>query len=84
MTVVSAAPALSLVAAGLAATALGCQLDEGSVHPCLLGGVDLGNTLYAGAVLGWLMLVTWPGVLVAMLIWLVILVRVLLWHRAAR
>jgi hypothetical protein len=66
-------PGLSLGIAILIANVAGCELDEGSVHACLVFGVDLGDTLYAMSVLGWLMIVSIPlgGVLLAC--WIVVL-----------
>jgi hypothetical protein len=40
-----------------------------------MAGLDIGAALYAGGVLGWLMLVTWPGVLVALVGWVWVIVR---------
>lgn len=53
-------PVLSVAAAGAIANANGCDLDEGSVHPCLVNGVDMGETLYSMGVMGWFMLATLP------------------------
>jgi hypothetical protein len=69
VTLVSFAPLISVLAAGIVADWLGCPLDEGSVHPCRAAGVDIGETLYAAAVLGWLMLATWPGMLASLVLW---------------
>ena len=77
--VLAAAPLISVIVAGSIADANGCRVDEGSVHPCLVNGVDMGETLYALGVLGWLMLVSLPFGLLALAIWLV----VLLVHRTA-
>ncbi len=56
------------------ANAHGCKVDEGSVHPCIIGGHDYGELLYALGVLGWLMLVTLLGGLFAFVIWLIVLI----------
>jgi hypothetical protein len=58
---VALAPVGSVVACGLIANAHGCRVDEGSVHPCIIGGHDYGQLLYTLGVLGWLKLVTLPG-----------------------
>jgi hypothetical protein len=42
------------------ATALGCELNEASIHPCALAGFEIGDLLAAMFVLGWLELVTFP------------------------
>jgi hypothetical protein len=35
-------PLLTLLSAVLFASAFGCQLDEGSIHPCIVLGLDFG------------------------------------------
>lgn len=62
-------PLLSLVTGGEIASLAGCQLDEGSVHPCLIAGLDLGSVLNTMTVAGWLLLVTGPVMLVTTLAW---------------
>lgn len=54
------APILSTLLASLIAAIFGATLDEGSAHPCLVGGYDLGPMLYSMLVYGWLMLITVP------------------------
>ena len=39
-------PLLTLLSAVLFASAFGCQLDEGSIHPCIVLGLDFGGLLY--------------------------------------
>jgi hypothetical protein len=53
-------PLFSVAVAGEIASANNCQLDEGSVHPCIVNGRDMGQTLYTMGVMGWFMLVTIP------------------------
>ena len=53
-------PFIGVAYAGSLAGKYGCQLDEGSAHPCLVNGVDRGDDLYALGMLGWLGLVTIP------------------------
>jgi hypothetical protein len=53
-------PLISVAIAGSIANANGCQLDEGSVHPCIVNGTDMGETLYSMGVMGWFMLATIP------------------------
>lgn len=67
------APVGSVVICSVLASQYGCHVDEGSVHPCLANGKDIGPLLYQLGVLGWLMLVTLPAGAVAFLVWLVIL-----------
>ncbi|MFY9641411.1 MAG: hypothetical protein WCD20_19130 [Rhodomicrobium sp.] len=57
-----------LIASGLAGLG-GCPLDEGSVHPCVVGGVDAGGALYMMAVAGWFALATLPVLGIALLVW---------------
>ncbi len=73
------APVGSVVACGLIANAYGCRVDEGSVHPCIINGLDYGQLLYTLGVLGWLMLVTLPGGAFAFVVWLLVLI----FHRAS-
>jgi hypothetical protein len=60
------------MAAGTIAEMNGCQLDEGSVHPCMVNGRDIGQTLYTFGVLGWLGIATIPIGLVLLGIYLLI------------
>ncbi len=59
------APLLSVYLAYQIATWTGCAVDEGSVHPCLVAGIDIGGALYTMGVLGWLMLIGLPIAAVA-------------------
>lgn len=56
---------LSLIA-GMVANSFGCRLDEGSVHPCLAFGKDIGGVLYFWGMLGWFALATFPTGLFAL------------------
>jgi len=76
---VAFAPVGSVVACGLIANAHGCRVDEGSVHPCVIGGKDYGQLLYTLGVMGWLMLITLPAGALAFATWLIVLVL----HRSA-
>jgi hypothetical protein len=75
----AALPVISVVIAGTIADANGCRVDEGSVHPCLVGGTDLGELLYTLGVLGWLMLLSIPAGIAAIGVWAVILLA----HRSS-
>ena len=68
------APIGSVAVAGWLAMTHGCKVDEGSVHPCIIGGVDRGELLYTLGVLGWLMLITLPAGACALLAWFIILI----------
>lgn len=64
---------LTLIGSTLA-SANGCALDEGSVHPCIIGGVDRGELVYTLGMMGWLMLASLPLGVIAVGIWLVVLI----------
>src|SRR3984893_16414916 len=71
---VALAPVGSVVLCYLIANAHGCTVDEGSVHPCVIGGKDYGELLYTMGVSGWFMFLTIPAGLLAGVIWLAVLV----------
>jgi len=73
------APIGSVMVCAFIANTHGCKVDEGSVHPCVINGHDYGELLYTLGVLGWFMLVTIPGGLVAFVSWLIFLIL----HRAS-
>jgi hypothetical protein len=77
-------PVALVAVAGNIASANGCQLDEGSVHPCIVSGRDMGEQLYGMGVMGWFMLVTIPTGLLALAIYGAILLAVWLVGRARR
>ncbi len=77
ITIIALLPLFSVLATYAIATTLGCTVDEGSVHPCLLGGIDLGDTLYTMGVMGWLMIPAAPVLLIAVLGWIGLGVAVL-------
>src|SRR5438034_2326378 len=76
---VALAPVGSVAVCGWIANTHGCKVDEGSVHPCIIGGYDYGQLLYTLGVLGWLMLVTLPGGALAFVVWMIVLTV----HRAS-
>jgi len=59
-------PIISVVIAGGIADHFGCELHEGHTSPCVIFGVDRGDTLYAMGMFGWLMLLTLPCGAIAM------------------
>jgi hypothetical protein len=67
-----AAPLLLALGAGGLASVLGCELNEGSIHPCILFGSDIGQTLYTFGVLGWLSIIGIPFAVGALAIWVVV------------
>jgi hypothetical protein len=71
-------PLVSTMAAGLIASHYGCQLDEGSVHPCVIAGEDRGATLYTLGMMGWFMIATLPIGAGLVVLWLAVeLIRLL-------
>src|SRR5438067_6230163 len=73
------APIGSVMVCTVIANANGCKVDEGSADPCIINGHDYGELLYDLGVMGWFMLVTIPGGLVAFASWLILLIL----HRVA-
>lgn len=67
-------PLLTVTIAEWLADSHGCALDEGSVHPCMIGGSDWGGTLYGLQVMGWFLLITVPVGLGAGGVWIVALI----------
>ncbi|WP_284343587.1 hypothetical protein [Devosia nitrariae] len=78
-------PVASVAIAGWLAEANGCDLDEGSIHVCMIGDGDWGPTLYTMFVMGWFMLATLPMGAMGLAIWLLVLVaHYLVWRRRQR
>ena len=76
------APVISVFFTYLVAEANGCQVDEGSVHTCMVMGQDWGELLYATGVMGWLALATVPLGGGALLVWLaIIIIHRIAWSR---
>lgn len=77
------APLIGVVIASWLAEANGCMLNEGSLNPCIIFGMDWGSTLYTLFVLGWFMLATLPlggGALIVFFI--VFIIHYLAWRNA--
>lgn len=77
------APVGLVIYASSVATRHECVLHEGFANPCVIDGVDHGQTLYAMGVSGWFMLITLPVAAVLFLL-LVCLIMVDLVRRARR
>lgn len=77
-------PAVLVAVAGSVASANGCQVDEGSVHPCFVNGRDIGEQLYGMGVMGWFMLVTIPTGLLALAAYGAVLLVIWLVRRAKK
>jgi len=58
--VIAAGPLASALLAESIANANGCQINEGGVYPCEIGGKDRGELLGAMFVAGWFMIYTMP------------------------
>ncbi|NGP16734.1 hypothetical protein [Devosia aurantiaca] len=81
---IAAAPLLSVIFTAYVAEANGCVVDEGSVHSCMIGGSDWGETLYFTGMMGWFMLATIPLGGGALIVWFVLLViHYIAWRRKA-
>ena len=74
-------PLILAIGAGKIAEANGCTLNEGSVHPCIIGGKDWGHTLYSMGVMGWFCLITVPTGAVGLLIYTIGLIGTVLYHK---
>jgi hypothetical protein len=80
-----ALPLLLALSAGAAARVFSCQLDEGSVHACVIFGHDIGDMLYTMFVLGWFGMMTIPSATFALIVWAVVVLILLVvgrWRRA--
>jgi hypothetical protein len=83
--VLAIAPVVVAVVSGNIAAAHGCAVDEGSVHPCLIGGTDYGELFYTLGVSGWLMLATIPlGFGAAVILLVVLFIHLAAFRRRAR
>jgi hypothetical protein len=62
-------PILIGLIGAIIATIGSCQVDEGSVHPCILLGMNLGGLLYRVGLMPWLALITIPTGEIALGVW---------------
>jgi hypothetical protein len=73
--IISVGPMIVTLIAAAIAGALGCPLDEGSVHSCVVLGVDLGGALYAMGLFAWFVMFTFPlgalALLTLLLAWII-------------
>jgi hypothetical protein len=70
-------PLISMAVAESIAQLNGCTLDLAAVHPCIVGGKDIGQTLLTLGMMGWFLFATMPGVAAVIVVW--ILVEVIAW-----
>ena len=61
-------PLIPAIVAGVIAASFDCKLDEGNVHPCIVFGKDIGQTLYRMGVMGWFFLFTFPTGIPALIV----------------
>jgi hypothetical protein len=66
-------PLLIAMLAGVIANLAKCELNEGSINPCVIAGRDVGKLLYAMGVGGWFTFMTMPAALLAAMIYSVYL-----------
>lgn len=78
---IGAAPWIAVAYAGSVAEANGCELNEGSINPCNVDGVDRGQELYTYGMMGWIGLATCPLALAAIALYLLVLLVVWLVRR---
>jgi hypothetical protein len=72
-------PMMSMAVAEFIAQLYGCKLDLASVHPCIVGGRDIGQDLLTLGMMGYFLFVTMPGVVAVIAVW--IIVELIAWAR---
>jgi len=80
----AAMPVLLTLAAWVIAGALGCTLNEGGVHACVLFGHDIGGSLKTMFVSHWFAYMTIPGAVAALVVWIVVALILLVLRRWRR
>lgn len=65
-------PMMSMAVAEFIAQVYGCKLDLASVHPCMVGGSDIGETLLTLGMMGYFLFATMPGVVAIVVVWVVV------------
>lgn len=70
LTIVVWLPFAGLAASIYVSSTLHCAVDEASVHPCIVSGIDIGPALNYGFTGGWLMLTTAPAMLATSVVWI--------------
>jgi hypothetical protein len=71
---IAALPVILVVLADFIASINGCRLDEGSVHPCKIIGVNIGGLLTGMFVCGWLALASLPFGFIALIVYTLIII----------
>jgi hypothetical protein len=72
-------PLMSMAVAEFIAQVYGCKLDLAGVHPCVVGGSDIGQTLLTLGMMGYFLFVTMPAVVAVIAAW--IIVELIRWVR---
>jgi len=80
----AALPMLAALAASGIAAVLGCPLNEGGAHACLLFGHEIGGALSVMAASHWFVYVTIPGAVAALVVWIVVALILLVLRRWRR
>ncbi len=75
----SLAPLLSMAVAEAMAQIYGCQLDLAGVHPCVVGGQDIGHGLLTLGMMGYFLFVTLPATAGILAVW--VIVEIIAWAR---
>ncbi len=75
-----ALPVVATLAASGIAGVLGCTLDKGGVHACLLLGRDIGAALHLMFVSHWFAMVTIPVAVMVLVVWGIVALILLLLH----
>lgn len=76
-------PVFLLTGVSLVANHYGCRVHEGFATPCIAGNTDIGESLYALGMSGWLLIVTIPIFSCLAIIWVVVEVINLVRNRMA-
>ena len=58
--VIAVCPLILVWSVDLIAELNGCSLNEGSIQPCIVAGMDIGGVLYSIFMSGWYLFITFP------------------------
>ena len=83
VTVLAWAPVVLAVLSSVAASALGCTVNEAAVHPCTVAGLDIGEPLAVMFLMGWVAILALPAMLGTLVGWFVVWTR-RAWGRGAQ
>ncbi len=72
---------MAALAASAIAGVLGCTLNEGGAHACLLFGRDIGGALHVMFISHWFAMMTIPVAVMVLVVWAVVALILLLLHR---